>query len=85
MVVHILLLILKTAGIVLLILLGLVLLLAALTLGTALKYQAEAEGANILDSIRAQGKFSWFFHLVSGYGTYRNGTLEWKLRIAWKT
>lgn len=85
MVVHILLLILKTAGIVLLILLGLVLLLAALTLGTALKYQAEAEGANILDSIRAQGKFFWFFHLVSGYGTYRNGTLEWKLRIAWKT
>ena len=82
--IHILFLILKIIGWILLFLLVILLLLILTILFYPVKYRFSAKGENTLDTLVAYGKVSWLFHLISGSASYEHGELKWKLRLAWK-
>ena len=82
--IHILFLILKIIGCILLFLLVILLLLILTILFYPVKYRFSAKGENTLDTLVAYGKVSWLFHLISGSASYEHGELKWKLRLAWK-
>ena len=82
--IHILFLILKIIGWILLFLLAILLLLILTILFYPVKYRLSAKGENTLDTLVAYGKVSWLFHLISGSASYEHGELKWKLRLAWK-
>lgn len=82
--IHILFLILKIIGWILLFLLVILLLLILTILFHPVKYRLSAQGENTLDTLVADGKVSWLFHLISGSASYEHGELKWKLRLAWK-
>lgn len=82
--IHILFLILKIIGWILLFLLAILLLLILTILFHPVKYRLSAQGENTLDTLVADGKVSWLFHLISGSASYEHGELKWKLRLAWK-
>ena len=82
--IHILFLILKIIGWILLLLLAILLLLILTILFHPVKYRLSAKGENTLDTLVADGKVSWLFHLISGSASYEHGELKWKLRLAWK-
>lgn len=81
---HILWMLLKIIGIILLIVLGLLVLSVCVVLIVPLRYHGKAEAVGILDSLKAHLKFSWLLHLVSGYVTYEEKELKWQVRILWK-
>ena len=80
--IHILFLILKIIGWLLLFLLVILLLLILTILFYPVRYRLSAKGKNTLDTLVAYGKVSWLFHLISGSASYEHGELKWKL--AWK-
>ena len=80
---HIILLILKIIGILLLVLIGLVLLVAAVVLFAPFQYQGMGSCKGTLDTLKAEVKVSWIFHLVSGTASLDHGTVRWKFRAAW--
>lgn len=82
--IHILFLILKIIGWILLFLLVILLLLILTILFYPVRYRFSAKGKNTLDTLVAYGKVSWLFHLISGSASYEHGELKWKLRLAWK-
>ena len=82
--IHILFLILKIIGWILLFLLAILLLLILTILFYPVRYRLSAKGENTLDTLVADGKVSWLFHLISGSASYEHGELKWKLRLAWK-
>ena len=82
--IHILFLILKIIGWILLFLLVILLLLILTILFYPVRYRFSAKGENTLDTLVADGKVSWLFHLISGSASYEHGELKWKLRLAWK-
>lgn len=82
--IHILFLILKIIGWILLFLLAILLLLILTILFYPVRYRFSAKGENTLDTLVADGKVSWLFHLISGSASYEHGELKWKLRLAWK-
>ena len=82
--IHILFLILKIIGWILLFLLVILLLLILTILFYPVKYRFSAKGENTLDTLVAYGKVSWLFHLISGSASYEDVELKWKLRLAWK-
>lgn len=82
--IHILFLILKIIGWILLFLLVILLLLILTILFYPVRYRLSAKGENTLDTLVADGKVSWLFHLISGSASYEHGELKWKLRLAWK-
>lgn len=84
MLLHILLLILKVLGIAILVVIGLVLLGLVVLVLTPLRYQIRASAHGSFSSVKADGRISWFFHLISGEFSYAEGTLRWKMRAAWK-
>ena len=63
---HILLLLLKIIGIMVLIILGVLVLSVCVVLFVPLRYQGEAVIKDGLESLKAHLKFSWVLHLVSG-------------------
>ncbi len=81
---HILLMLLKIIGIILLIILGILVLSVCVVLFAPAKYHGTANASGTLDSIKANIKFSWFLHLISGYVTYENKKTDWQVRILWK-
>lgn len=81
---HILWMLLKIIGIILLIILGVLVLSVCVVLFVPLRYHGKAETMGTLDSIKAHLKFSWLLHLVSGYVTYENKETKWQVRILWK-
>ena len=82
--VHILLLILKITGLVLLILLALILILLLTVLFTPLRCTLKASIDNSPESARGSVRFHWLFHLISGEATWQDGELTWHFRAAWK-
>lgn len=80
---HMILLILKIIGIILLILIGLILVLALVVLFTPLRYQMRGSCKGTLDTLKAEAKVSWLFHLVSGQAVLSHGKVKWKFRAAW--
>lgn len=81
---HILWMLLKIIGMILLIILGLLVLSICIVLFVPLKYLGKAESFGTVDSIKAQLKFSWLFHLISGYVYFENKGTKWQVRIFWK-
>ena len=81
---HILWMLLKIIGIILLIILGLLVLSVCVFLFVPLRYHGKAEAKGTLDSVKANLKFSWLLHLVSGYVAYENKETKWQVRILWK-
>lgn len=81
---HIILLILKIIGWILLAILGLAVLLICVALFVPFRYRVKAVCEGDLDSLHANARFLWIFHLISGNVSYENKKLDWELRIAWK-
>lgn len=84
MMLHIILLILKIIGILILVILGLILLAAAAILLSPAKYMAKASCDGTPEKFNGGVKLTWLFRLVSAQAVYRDGDLQWRLRIAWK-
>lgn len=82
---HIVLLILKIMGILLLSVLGIILILFFIILLNPAAYQISLSGKNTIDSIKLNIKFHWLYHLLSGFLIFENGKLFWKFRAAWKS
>lgn len=81
---HIILLILKILGFLLLGILGLLILLAAVFLISPVVYRADVSVDNSLESLKGKFRFHWIFRLISGSFSYEDGTFEWSMRAAWK-
>lgn len=81
---HIILLILKIIGWILLAILGLIVLLLCVVFFVPLCYRADGNCEGTLDSLYGKIRFSWLCRLVSGFVQYQDGKLTWTVRIAWK-
>ena len=81
---HILLGLLKIIGIIIAVIIGIVLLVICVVLLAAFRYNVSASADGDVKSLTAQVKFSWLFHLISGFVTYQNEKLDWQIKIAWK-
>lgn len=73
--------ILKIIGIILLAILALIVLLLCIVVFTPLRYQISSEIDGTLDSLKANIKFSWFFHLISGYFIYEEKEAEFQVKF----
>lgn len=69
---------------ILLIILGILVLSVCIVLFVPVKYHGDASASGTADSIKANIKFSWLLHLISGYVTYENKEMNWQVRILWK-
>lgn len=81
---HILFLILKIIGIILLVILGIALTLVGTVLFVPVRYRLKAETMDGMKGVRAEAKATWLFHLISAFVTYQEEELDWKIRIGWK-
>ncbi len=81
---HIILLILKILGFLVLGIIALMLLAVILVLLCPLTYRAELSADNSLDSLRAKVRFHWFWQLIAGEFSYEASSASWHLRAAWK-
>lgn len=81
---HILLLILKIIGWILLAILLLAVLLTCVVLFVPFKYKAEGSCEGDISTLYGRIRFSWLLHFVGGYAVYENGVFNWKFRVAWK-
>ncbi len=81
---HILLMILKIAGIILAVILGILVLLVCIVLFVPVCYKGEAESKGTLKDIRAHGQVSWLFGLVRAVADVRNKSPDIYIKIAWK-
>ncbi|WP_461812059.1 DUF2953 domain-containing protein [Faecalimonas sp.] len=81
---HILCILLKIIGILILVLLGLFFLLTGIILFVPVRYHIEAKGKGTVQSLEMKMRFSWLLHLLSGYVCYREKKIEWQVRTVWK-
>lgn len=81
---HILCILLKIIGILILVILGFFVLLTGIMLFIPVRYQIDAKGKGDLQSLEIQIKFSWLLHLLSGYVFYTNKKADWQVRTGWK-
>lgn len=82
--IHILLLILKIIGWILLVILGILILLTGIFLFVPVRYRGDVLGEGEWENLFALLKFSWLCSFVKGEVSYQGGALKWKFRIAWK-
>ncbi len=78
---HIILVLLKIIGWILLAILAILILLLCIVLFTAIRYQAEAVSKGGKDSIKARLRVSWFFRLVQVAVRYDGGKVQYDIRI----
>lgn len=78
---HILLLILKIIGIILLVVLGLVLVALVSVLFVPVRYQIVAKTQEGVEQLEVVAKGTWVLHLVSAFVSYKNKKLDWSVRI----
>lgn len=81
---HILLLILKWIGIVLVVFLLLVLLLINLGLFVPVRYRADASCQNDIETLEAEFELSWMWKLFFLTACWKKGKADMKIRIGWK-
>lgn len=81
---HIILLLFKIIGLLLLGIIVLFLILLATVILTPLTYSAELSADNSIESLDGKVSFYWLFHLLEGYLNYKDGKFEWRIRAAWK-
>lgn len=82
--IHILLLILKILGFLILGILALIVLLALIFLISPVVYRIHVSRKDTLDSLEGSVRFHWLFRLISGEVRYEAGELSWRFRAAWK-
>lgn len=82
--IHILLLILKILGFLILGILALIVLLALIFLISPVVYRIHVSGKDTPDSLEGSVRFHWLFRLISGEVRYEAGELSWRFRAAWK-
>lgn len=80
---HIILMILRIVGWILLAVLGLLVLVLLFALFTPLRYKADLGCRGKLSSIKAAVRFHILFHLASGAVFYEDKKLIWNIRVAW--
>lgn len=85
MVLHILLVILKIAGIILAVILGILVLLLCAVLFVPVRYRIKGGGDGSFDTIYMNGNVTWFFRLLSGSFCYENGKTNVHIRIFFRT
>lgn len=81
---HIILFILKISGFIIVGILGLIMLVTAICILSPFAYHIEASVNNSPESVKTDIRFHWLFHLIAGRVSYKNGTLVWSIRAAWK-
>lgn len=81
---HIILLILKIIGFLILGILALVFLLTAVILLAPFVYRLEFSIDNSLESAKGRIRFHWLMHLMAGEVRYEDGAFDWHIRAAWK-
>ena len=81
---HIILLILKIIGWIILTILGISVLLVCTVLFAPFCYDIRGACGGAPDSLDIGMRFSYCFHLIRGTIQYRNEKLTWKLQLAWK-
>lgn len=82
--VHIILLILKILGFLLLGIIGLVFLALIIILISPAVYRLEASGKDTLESMKGNLKFHWLFRLVSGEICFEDSVFSWRVRAGCK-
>lgn len=82
---HILLLILKIIGMIIVGILGILVLLIGIILFVPVRYEGKAVCEKTMKNLQTQVRASWFLHLVSFRLAVKDGRIKWKLRVAWKT
>lgn len=81
---HILLLILKIIGIIILAVLGIAVLLVGVVLFVPVRYSFEAETPGGLDKLKLFGRATWLFSFATAHISYSDKKLDWKVRVLWK-
>ena len=81
---HIILLILKIIGFLILGILALILLLTAVILLAPFAYRLDFSIDNSLESAKGRIRFHWLMRLISGEVRYEGGSFDWHMRAAWK-
>ena len=81
---HILLLILKIIGIIILAVLGIAFLLLGVVLFVPVRYSFEAETPGGLDKLKLIGKATWLLSFATAHISYGDKKLDWKVRVLWK-
>ena len=81
---HILILILKIIGIILLAILGIAILLLGVVLFVPVSYCFEAETPSGLGNLTLRGRASWMFRTAHAYLDYRDRKWDWQVRVLWK-
>lgn len=84
MMIHILLLILKILGFVLLAAVGVLLTLLAVIILAPFRYEIRCSGDGSRLSVNGKALFSWMLHFISGQISCLDGNISWKLRVGWK-
>lgn len=82
---HILLLILKIIGMIIVGILGILVLLIGIILFVPVRYEGKAVCEKTMKNLQAQVRASWLLHLLSFRLAVKDGRIKWKLRVAWKT
>ena len=81
---HIMLLLLKIIGIVLVVILGILVLLLCIVLFVPVSYYGSAKCNGTAESLCGILKISWLFRLIKVNAKYENGNLKYSVQIAWK-
>lgn len=81
---HILLLILKIIGIIILAVLGIAVLLLGVVLFVPVRYSFEAETPEGLDKLKLIGRATWMLSFATAHISYSDKKLDWKVRVLWK-
>ena len=81
---HILLLILKIIGVIILAVLGIAVLLVGVVLFVPVRYSFEAETPGGLDKLKLIGRATWMLSFATAHISYSDKKLDWKVRILWK-
>lgn len=82
---HILLLILKIIGMIIVGILGILVLLIGVILFVPIRYEGKAVCEKTLKNLQAQVRASWLFHLIDFRLVVKDGQTKWKIRVAWRT
>ena len=82
---HILFLILKIIGMILLAILGILILLLCTVFLMPANYLIKAETEDGIKELSFEAKAHWFLHLFTAYYIYKDKQSDWQVRIGWKT
>ena len=82
---HILFLILKIIGMILLAILGILILLLCTVFFMPANYFVQAKTVDGIKGLTFEAKTHWFLHLFTAYYIYKDKQSDWQVRIGWKT